>query len=150
MPQAIVQGIGAVGASVYLPHEREPEARGGGSASPRASTRAKPATAYGVVEAVVQRRAKVRAHFEVDGGAAVGCVEKGQVVAVVDSAVARDGTPRSAVEAPGIRGWVTSDLLGPRRKAKAPAGAWVDEPHRPPSQLRRNVSLQRPKIHVAI
>jgi hypothetical protein len=151
--------VGNVGALVYLPHERGLRGRETGVVSPpnlRAADAAK-RTPGDVTEAVLRRRAKVRAHFEVDGSISplVGSVEKGQTVTVVDSASAKDGTPRSKIEAPGIVGWVTSDLLErANTTTNSPDAVFGDSPGyaplREPSALRRSVSLQRPRIHVAI
>lgn len=146
-----------MGASLYLPHDLGLKTRESRVNSPpltRGATRAQGE----VTEAAVQRRAKVRAHFEVDGSIAplIGSVEKGQTVTVVATAVAKDGTPRSKIEAPGLTGWVTSDLLeSSHRPANDAPGAVfgnsaVEAPLRKPSALRRSVSMQRSRIRVSI
>jgi len=147
-----------MGASLYLPHDLGLKTRESRVNSPPLTRRDAERAQGEVIEAVVRRRAKVRAHYEVDGSIAplIGSVEKGQTVTVVATAVAKDGTPRSKIEAPGLTGWVTSDLLESSLKPAndAPDAVFgnsaVEAPLREPSALRRGVSMQRSRIRVSI
>jgi hypothetical protein len=104
-------------------------------------------------EAVVLRKAKVRTDLAIDSPFVVSLAE-GAIVCVVDTAVPPGGELRSRVEwtdkeGKEVAGWVSSRLLSPRRRVFSPRDA-KEISHMAPRELHRELSLQRPKIHIAL
>jgi len=196
--RSVISTLGAIGTALFLPPAPPANSRLS-SPSPRPQStleqtksesrslieaghrRASAATGGSTVEAVVTSRAKVRSGVQVTSGK-VGTLAEGSVVVVLDTAVAtvagQESVVRSKVRYQGndgaVIGWVTSNLLGPRRKESAsksaviprPAGSSRDDTAssvgltddgrrgldelRTPRMAGRQISLQRPKIHVSL